>query len=65
MASIDSNFDALARALYGGATKAVDFKAMPGDSVAADLEAGAMALLASMTRLGIVVDGHLKNLEAN
>ncbi len=66
MTTSTEHFDALQSALFGGSVKAADFKVMPGWSqVASSREDRSKALLDSMTRLGIVVDGSLANINGN
>lgn len=65
MSAGTQNFDALASALFDGPIKAADFKIMPGENIEVNRETRSKALLDSMTRLGIVVDGHLTNLYSN
>lgn len=65
MAKSTEHFDALQAALFGGPVKAADFKVMPGWSEEASREDRCKALLESMTRLNIVVDGSLANINNN
>lgn len=65
MTSATEHFDALQAALFGGSVKAADFKVMPGWKQDVSREARSKALLDSMTRLGIVVDGTLANINGN
>jgi hypothetical protein len=59
MTTATENFEKLCGTLYGGSVKAADFKALPGTAINNDREAKSQALLHSMERVGITVDGIL------
>ncbi len=54
-------FEKLAQVLFGGKEIATDFKALPGSDPTADRETVSQAILDSMSRVGLIVDGQLIN----
>lgn len=55
------HFEKLAAVLFEGEVVACDFKTMPGTNTTQSRDDLAKALLESMTRMGLIVDGKLTN----
>jgi hypothetical protein len=56
-----ADFDKLATALYDGPVKASDIKTLAGTDPTISRDDLSKTLLDSMSRMGLIVDGHLIN----